>query len=95
MGTRARCLDTSRVTVGSILGGPRQALKTNRKSRMRTPDSDRSGRHVPPTPETSLALSRKSVPNDCQPTAPQPPLAGSAVSLSLVPLTRVGLTTLK
>ena len=34
MGTRARCLDTSRVTVGNILGGPRQALKTNRKSRM-------------------------------------------------------------
>lgn len=48
MGTRARCLDTSRVTVDSALGGPRQALETNRKSRMRTPDSDRSGRHAPP-----------------------------------------------
>lgn len=61
-------------------------MKTNRKSRMRTPDSERSGRHAPPTPETSLALGRKSVPSDCQPTA-RPPLAGSAVSLSLIPLT--------
>lgn len=35
------------------------------------------------------------MPNDCQPTAPRPPLAGSAVSLSLVPLICLGLTTLK
>lgn len=38
MGARVRCLDTSRVTIGSDRGGPGQASKTRTESRMRTPD---------------------------------------------------------
>lgn len=64
MGVRARCLETSRVTVGSDPGGPSRHSKLT-ESRMRTPDCRQLGR-------ASATRIRKLVPSDCQLAAPRP-----------------------